>query len=171
MADDPWRLLGLAPGATKAEIKAAFKRAAMQCHPDKLATAPEAQQRHAEARFRAIKDAYERLTDHRSTPNAAPASGSAHHAARQYEYDQYMRYQARTRHRYAQAASAAGLSCVSTKPCINTFHSMGTALCQQLYTCRRRLSCSHFRGFVFRVCALFRGGGRAVGVPQRWQEL
>ncbi len=114
MNKDPWKVLGIPHNASKADIKAAFKRVAMQCHPDKLATAPKHEQQHAEARFRAAKDAYEFLTDHRAIPRGA--SSSRHHhghgaaaARQQHEYAEYMRYHAQARRRYAQTEAAAGV--------------------------------------------------------------
>lgn len=109
---DPWEVLGVPRNASKADIKAAFKRVAMQCHPDKLASATKHEQQHAEARFRAVKDAYELLTDHRAVPRASHSSTSHHGhstARQQYEYAEYMRYQARARRRYAQTEAAAGV--------------------------------------------------------------
>lgn len=52
---DPYRVLGLAPEATMAEVKAAHRRLAKRYHPD----APHAD----EVRFLAVQDAYELLRD------------------------------------------------------------------------------------------------------------
>ena len=46
---DPWELLGLERGADAAAVKAAFRRAALECHPD-VNAAPEAAVRFAEVK-------------------------------------------------------------------------------------------------------------------------
>jgi molecular chaperone DnaJ len=55
---DPYELLGVDRHATAAEIKAAFRRAAAQHHPDKNPTDPEAQ-----ARFQQLNEAHQILSD------------------------------------------------------------------------------------------------------------
>lgn len=57
---DPYAILGLAPGATLDDARAAWRAAVMECHPDRLAARglpPEAL-RLAETRLRAINDAW-----------------------------------------------------------------------------------------------------------------
>ena len=54
-ATDPYRTLGLNPGATPAEIKRAYRRLAKAYHPDSAGE-------RALPRFLAIQAAYERLT-------------------------------------------------------------------------------------------------------------
>ena len=58
--DDPWVLLGLDRGASFAEVKAAWRRAAAQNHPDRLIArgAPPEMQRIADAKMAAINAAY-----------------------------------------------------------------------------------------------------------------
>src|SRR5439155_20131773 len=51
---DPWRILGLAPGATQDEIRRAYRRLAKINHPDAAGEA-------ALPRFLAIQSAYEQL--------------------------------------------------------------------------------------------------------------
>lgn len=51
-------LLDLTDGATKEEIRKAYKRLAAQLHPDKFATEPEEAQKKAAEKFMEIKDAY-----------------------------------------------------------------------------------------------------------------
>lgn len=46
---DPWEVLGLERGADAAAVKAAFRRAALSCHPD-VNAAPEAAVRFAEVK-------------------------------------------------------------------------------------------------------------------------
>ena len=65
-ASDPYRTLGLDPGATSAEIKRAYRRLAKAYHPDSAGE-------RALPRFLAIQAAYERLTS--GQPGALSAGG------------------------------------------------------------------------------------------------
>ena len=56
-----FEILGLKKGATKEEIKSAYRRLAKTYHPDKLAGIDDAIKKIAEEKFREIKDAYENL--------------------------------------------------------------------------------------------------------------
>ncbi|ORY50828.1 DnaJ-domain-containing protein [Rhizoclosmatium globosum] len=58
--DDPYRVLGINRSASEDEVKKAYRKAALQHHPDKCA--PEDKEQ-AEIRFRAISEAYEILKD------------------------------------------------------------------------------------------------------------
>ena len=60
-SDADLQLLGLKKGATKDDIKAAYRRLAKTYHPDKLAGVDDAIKKIAEEKFRDIKDAYENL--------------------------------------------------------------------------------------------------------------
>ena len=55
---DFYETLGVSKTATDAELKSAFRKAAMQCHPDRH---PGDQQ--AEARFKELNEAYQHLSD------------------------------------------------------------------------------------------------------------
>lgn len=72
---DLYSVLGLAPGATIAEIKRAYRRLARRYHPD-----INPGDRAAEALYRRIFDAYETLVDpaRRRVYDAAPAGAAAH---------------------------------------------------------------------------------------------
>ncbi len=50
---EAWRTLGIAPGATRAQIQAAYRRAAHWCHPDKNPGNPV-----AEETFKRVNAAY-----------------------------------------------------------------------------------------------------------------
>lgn len=58
---DPYAILGIAPGATREEIKAAYRRLATKFHPDKVQHLGEDFQKLAEARFKEIQQAYDDL--------------------------------------------------------------------------------------------------------------
>ena len=58
---DPYEVLGLKPGASKAEIKSAYRKLAAKYHPDKAANATDEIKKLAEERFTAIKESYEYL--------------------------------------------------------------------------------------------------------------
>lgn len=55
-------LLGLGPGADASAIRDAFRRASRMLHPDRLVGEDERTQQEALAQFRAVREAYERLT-------------------------------------------------------------------------------------------------------------
>lgn len=58
---DPYTILGIAPGASKEEIKAAYRRLAAQYHPDKVQHLGKDFQKMAEERFKEIQQAYDEL--------------------------------------------------------------------------------------------------------------
>src|SRR5690349_11267256 len=64
---DPYRTLGLLPGAPMGEVKRAYRRLAKAYHPDSAGEA-------ALPRFLAIHEAYERLVTGRSRAGAGPRS-------------------------------------------------------------------------------------------------
>ncbi|MCL1818283.1 MAG: J domain-containing protein [Spirochaetaceae bacterium] len=61
--DDPWRILGLSPGAGEAEVKKVFRMLASQFHPDGFSAFSELQRRETEEAFRRIREAYERVQE------------------------------------------------------------------------------------------------------------
>ena len=56
------KILGLKEGATEEEIKKAYRKAALQYHPDRLTNASESQVAKATEKFREICEAYEILS-------------------------------------------------------------------------------------------------------------
>ena len=71
---DPYHVLGVPPGATDSEIKAAYRKAAMRWHPDRnTASGPEAAAI-AERQFKAVNDAYDYLSN---SGGRGPGSGSS----------------------------------------------------------------------------------------------
>ncbi|KAI5067309.1 hypothetical protein GOP47_0017837 [Adiantum capillus-veneris] len=59
-SESPYRILGVAPSASEADIKRAYRRLALRFHPD-VNKEPDAQQR-----FMSIKSAYQKLIDSNS---------------------------------------------------------------------------------------------------------
>jgi hypothetical protein len=70
-------ILGLEPGASREELRLAYRDCVEAWHPDRFAHCPERQQR-AQARLKQINEAYHRLRSHdrrsRPTPPREPAS-------------------------------------------------------------------------------------------------
>ena len=60
---DPYAVLGLPPGASKADIKAAFRKLAHAHHPDKHANASDGMRQANDATFKALNEAYQLLMD------------------------------------------------------------------------------------------------------------
>lgn len=58
---DPYTILGIPPGASREEIKAAYRRLAAQYHPDKVQHLGKDFQKMAEERFKEIQQAYDEL--------------------------------------------------------------------------------------------------------------
>ncbi len=59
--DSNYRILGITPNATDDEVRKAYRRMAVQYHPDKVATLGEDVQKAAEEKFKAISQAYEAI--------------------------------------------------------------------------------------------------------------
>ena len=59
---DPYEILGLKRGASKAEIKSAYRKLAAKYHPDKAANATDEIKKLAEEKFKTINDAFKNLT-------------------------------------------------------------------------------------------------------------
>lgn len=62
-----YEILGLQPGASKAEIKQAYRRLCLECHPDKLPPdTPKKARQIVEEHFKQINEAYAYLMEHPS---------------------------------------------------------------------------------------------------------
>jgi hypothetical protein len=57
-----YNVLGVSEGASKEEIKKAYRELARKHHPDKFATASENEKKYNEQKFKEINEAYEKLT-------------------------------------------------------------------------------------------------------------
>lgn len=73
---DPWAVLGIAPGSSPADVRAAWKRLALQYHPDRFATAPPADRQRAAAHMTAVNVAYDEIRSGRATRVASAAFGT-----------------------------------------------------------------------------------------------
>ena len=60
---DYYEVLGVEKSANEAEIKKAYRKLAIQYHPDKYATKSEAEQKEAEEKFKEAAEAYSVLSD------------------------------------------------------------------------------------------------------------
>lgn len=60
---DYYEVLGVSKGASDSEIKRAYRKAAMQYHPDKFSNASEKEKKEAEDKFKEINEAYQILSD------------------------------------------------------------------------------------------------------------
>ncbi|KAK2970848.1 hypothetical protein RJ640_016644 [Escallonia rubra] len=81
-----YKVLGLGRNATKGEIKEAFRKLALQFHPDKHSGSPKSVRDGATLRFKQASEAYEVLIDDhkrahydRSTTGGFPSGGNGYH--------------------------------------------------------------------------------------------
>lgn len=74
---DHYRVLGLAPGASADEVKKAFRRLAIKCHPDKQAGLGREARERMERRFKEITEANSVLSDSVGPPGPSPARAPA----------------------------------------------------------------------------------------------
>jgi preprotein translocase subunit Sec63 len=63
--DDPWRIMGLMPGTSPEELKATYRKLAVQFHPDVLQVLGPDRQRDAARAFIKIKEAYRKIVNSR----------------------------------------------------------------------------------------------------------
>lgn len=74
---DFYEILGISKDASDAEIKKAYRKAAMKYHPDKFSGASDAEKKEAEDKFKEINEAYQVLSD----PNKKAQYDQFGHAA------------------------------------------------------------------------------------------
>ncbi|MGL5577845.1 MAG: DnaJ domain-containing protein, partial [Fusobacteriaceae bacterium] len=60
---DYYEVLGISKTASETEIKKAYRKMAMQYHPDKFSQASDAEKKTAEEKFKEINEAYQVLSD------------------------------------------------------------------------------------------------------------
>ncbi|XP_059668230.1 chaperone protein dnaJ 72-like isoform X2 [Cornus florida] len=108
---DHYKVLGLSRTANKEEIKEAFRKLAMEFHPDKHAQSPKSVRDGATRRFKQVSEAYEVLIDDRKRADynlrrnsgggrSATASGGGGYRGYGYGY-----YNNRHNHTYGKSAS------------------------------------------------------------------
>ena len=64
-ADSAYKILGISPSATDDEVKKAYRKMAVENHPDKVAYLGEDVQRAAKEKFQKINEAYEAIKKQR----------------------------------------------------------------------------------------------------------
>jgi DnaJ like chaperone protein len=64
-ADSAYKILGISPTATDDEVKKAYRKMAVENHPDKVAYLGEDVQRAAKEKFQRINEAYEAIKKQR----------------------------------------------------------------------------------------------------------
>ena len=60
---DYYEVLGVAKDASDAEIKKAYRKAAMKYHPDKFSNASDKEKKEAEEKFKEVNEAYQVISD------------------------------------------------------------------------------------------------------------
>ena len=78
MIQDPYRVLGLEPGASDDEVKAAYRRLAKKYHPDVNGGSPE-----AEAKMKEINAAYSQIMNRHANPNPGSSRGAGSYGSGQ----------------------------------------------------------------------------------------
>ena len=78
MIQDPYRVLGLEPGASDDEVKAAYRRLAKKYHPDVNGGSPE-----AEAKMKEINAAYSQIMNRHAEPNPGSSRGTGSYGSGQ----------------------------------------------------------------------------------------
>lgn len=121
---DHYRVLGLTRSASKEEIKQAFRKLAMEFHPDKHAHSSHHLKENATLKFKQVSEAYEILIDDRKRADYNIRSNSYRNSANNYggNSDYYNRsYQNGYRnsynygYRYSRPADAGGSASIVTK--------------------------------------------------------
>lgn len=111
---NPYSILGVSQGASPEEIKKAFRKRALTCHPDVTATESAAVQKAKAVEYRQLREAYESLTGggrgSRTTSSYASSSGG------QYQHTGTSYYRADGGYRrHGQARSRPSFSWFATR--------------------------------------------------------
>lgn len=94
---DPYKVLGISPGASQDEIKKAYRKKAKECHPDLHPNDPEAARKMNE-----INEAYDMLQ------NPAKYKAKQEQEQRRYQYQSQYNQTSRQNHSYGQYQGAGG---------------------------------------------------------------
>lgn len=99
MNEDPYSILGVERHASKEEIKRAFRKKALEYHPDIHQSSPESVQRRAAEQYERVARAYEVLSNpHHSNQPQGGASGGNWRPKGGYQHTSYYRNRKRQAH-------------------------------------------------------------------------
>ncbi len=106
MAEDPYKVLGISPGAGEEEVTKAYRRLAKKYHPDLNPGDAEAARK-----MSAINDAYEQIKSGAAGRSSRPGGSGASEAYGQYGgYSEYGSYGYGAHNGYGESARGAGFS-------------------------------------------------------------
>ncbi|WPT18200.1 Chaperone protein dnaJ 72 [Picochlorum sp. SENEW3] len=86
---DPFRVLGIDPSASKEDIKKAYRRKVLECHPDRHHGSPDSVRQNAEKQFTAVSEAYEQLINQRTRSASGQSTSSSSSSAYRYSYTRH----------------------------------------------------------------------------------
>eukprot|EP00890_Picochlorum_soloecismus_P001803 jgi/Picsp_1/2623/NSC_00853-R1_chaperone protein len=86
---DPWRVLGLERGSSKDEIKRAFRKKVLHVHPDRHLNSSDRVKMEADATFKTLKEAYDRLLKDPAGVSRTEGTSRAAYSAYQYNRPGY----------------------------------------------------------------------------------
>lgn len=98
MNEDPYRILGIERHASKEEIKRAFRKKAMEYHPDIHQNSPESVQKRAAQQYEKVARAYEVLSNPQRSNVHHPQTGAAPSWRPRSGYQHTSYYHNRSRH-------------------------------------------------------------------------
>lgn len=107
---DPYSILGVQPGASKEDIKRAYRKKVLSCHPDKHHNSPEFVKEQAAKEYQSVSAAYEQLQN----PTSRRATGASTGHASYSSHSHYYRQGGGGRSEFYKRQSAAGSSRFST---------------------------------------------------------
>ena len=81
---DPYSILGVQPGASREDIKRAYRKKMLSCHPDKHHNSPEYVKEQAAKEYQSVSAAYEKLQDPTSRRATGTSTGHASYSSSHY---------------------------------------------------------------------------------------